>query len=293
MDIQHLKYFVEVAKQKNFTKASQILLVSQPSISKMIKSLEDELKVTLLDRSERKIELTDAGVIVYEQALKILQSVEDVYASVNELVQVKKGTVKLGLMPTTGVLLFPNVLAGFKKEYPQIDIQMVEYNAKQLKLKVEQGDIDLGITVKPVNSELFETIPLLSEELVVLVDSEHWLVKRESVRLSDLKNESFILLTEDYALHDVVTQACMQSGFEPTVAYKSSLWDLIGEMVATKLGISLIPRSMVSRFNNKNVHAISISNPLIEWELVLIYKKNKYLSYAARTFIEYIQYNQL
>jgi DNA-binding transcriptional LysR family regulator len=293
MDIQHLKYFVEVAKQKNFTKASRILLVSQPSISKMIKSLEEELKITLLDRSERKIELTDAGVIVYEQALKILQSVEDVYASVNELVQVKKGTVKLGLMPTTGVLLFPNVLAGFKKEYPQIDIQMVEYNAKQLKLKVEQGDIDLGITVKPVNSELFETIPLLSEELVVLVDSEHWLVKRESVRLSDLKNESYILLTEDYALHDVVTQACMQSGFEPTVAYKSSLWDLIGEMVATKLGISLIPRSMVSRFNNKNVHAISISNPLIEWELVLIYKKNKYLSYAARTFIEYIQYKQL
>ncbi|MCQ6278595.1 LysR family transcriptional regulator [Bacillus sp. EB600] len=292
MDIQHLKYFVEVAKQKNFTKASQILLVSQPSISKMIKSLEDELKVTLLDRSERKIELTDAGVIVYEQALKILQSVEGVYASVNELIHVKKGTVKLGLMPTTGVLLFPNILAGFKKEYPQIDIQMVEYNGKQLKLKVEEGDIDLGITVRPVASD-FESIPLLSEELVVLVDSEHELVERESVRLSDLKDESFILLTEDYALHDVVQQACMQSGFEPTVAYKSSLWDLIGEMVTTKLGISLIPRSMVSRFNNRNVHAISISDPRIEWELVLIYKKSKYLSFAARAFIEYIQSNKL
>ena len=84
----------------------------------------------------------------------------------------------------------------------------------------------------------------------------------------------------------------MQSGFQPTVAYKSSLWDLIGEMVTTKLGISLIPRSMVSRFNNQNVHAISISDPLIEWELVLIYKKNKYLSFAAREFIEYIQLNK-
>ena len=81
---------------------------------------------------------------------KILQSVEDVYASVNELVQVKKGTVKLGLMPTTGVLLFPNILSGFKKDYPQIDLQMVEYNAKQLILKVEEGEIDLGITVQPV-----------------------------------------------------------------------------------------------------------------------------------------------
>src|SRR4051794_40836010 len=291
MDIQHLKYFVEVAKQKNFTKASRILLVSQPSISKMIKSLEEELKITLLDRSERKIELTDAGVIVYEQAIKILQSVEDVYASVNELVQVKKGTIKLGLMPTTGVLLFPNVLAGFKKAYPKIEMQMVEYSAKKLALKVEEGDIDLGITVQPVASN-FETIPLLSEELVVLVDSEHELVERESVHLSDLKDESFILLTEDYALHDVVQQACRQVGFQPTVAYKSSLWDLIGEMVTTKLGISVIPRSMVSRFNHQNVKAISISDPLIQWELVLIYKKNKYLSFATRKFIEYIQLNQ-
>lgn len=288
MDILHLKYFVEVAKQRNFTKAAQALLVSQPSISKMIKSLEDELKVTLFDRSERQIQLTDAGAIVYEQAVKILQSIEDVYASVNELVQVKKGTVKLGLMPTTGVLLFPSILAGFRKEYPQIHIEMVEYNAKQLKCRVEEGEIDLGITVRPLSADC-ETIPLLSEELVVLVDREHALSTRESVRLSELREESFILLTEDFALHDVVQQACNQSGFEPKVAYKSSLWDLIGEMVATKLGISIIPRSMVSRFSHRKVHAVSISEPQIEWDLVLIYKKDKYLSFAARAFIEYVQ----
>ncbi|MGG3804172.1 LysR family transcriptional regulator [Metabacillus fastidiosus] len=293
MDLQQLKYFVEVAKQESFTKASQVLLVSQPSISKMIKNLEDELKATLLDRSERKIKLTDVGAIVYEQALKILQSVEDVYSSVNELVHIEKGTIKMGLMPTIGVLLFPNILAGFKGEYPQIDIDMVQCSAKQLTLKVKQGDIDLGVTVMPVDSDIFETIPLLSEELVVIVDSEHWLVEKESVHLSDLKNESFILLTEDYVLHDVVTKSCVQSGFEPKVAYKSSLWDIMGEMVATQVGISIIPRSMVSRFNNEKVHAISISYPIIDWELVLIYKKNKYLSFAAREFIKYIQSNKL
>ncbi|MED4533279.1 LysR family transcriptional regulator [Metabacillus fastidiosus] len=293
MDLQQLKYFVEVAKQESFTKASQVLLVSQPSISKMIKNLEDELKATLLDRSERKIKLTDVGATVYEQALKILQSVEDVYSSVNELVHIEKGTIKMGLMPTIGVLLFPNILAGFKREYPQIDIDMVQCSAKQLTLKVKQGDIDLGVTVMPVDSDIFETIPLLSEELVVIVDSEHWLVEKESVHLSDLKNESFILLTEDYVLHDVVTKSCVQSGFEPKVAYKSSLWDIMGEMVATQVGISIIPRSMVSRFNNEKVHAISISYPIIDWELVLIYKKNKYLSFAAREFIKYIQSNKL
>jgi DNA-binding transcriptional LysR family regulator len=291
LDIQHLKYFVEVAKQKSFTKASHTLHVSQPSISKMIKSLEDELQVALLDRSGRLIELTDVGVIVYEQAVKILQSLEDVFMSVNEMVNVEKGTIKMGLMPTVGVLLFPNVLAGFKKEYPQVDIHMVEYSAKQLELKVEQGEIDLGITVMPVNSHHFDMIHLLTEKLVVIVDNEHLLADKDSVCLSDLKNESFILLTEDYILHDVVKQACLQSGFEVKVAYKSSLWDIVGEMVASRLGISIIPHSMVSRFDHR-VHAIPIVTPKMDWELVLIYKKNKYLSYATRKFIEYIQLSQ-
>ncbi|PAD68234.1 LysR family transcriptional regulator [Bacillus sp. 7586-K] len=292
MDLQQFKYFVEVARQKSFTKASHILLVSQPSISKLIKNLEDELKVTLLDRSERKIELTDVGRIVYEQALKILQSVEDVYSSVDELVHMEKGTIHMGLMPSIGVLLFPKILAGFKSEYPQIDIDMVQYSAKQLASKVKQGEIDLGVTVMPVDTELFEIIPLLSEELVVIVDNEHWLVEKESVHLSELKHESFILLTEDYVLHDVVKRACVQSGFEPKIAFKSSLWEIMGEMVATQVGISIIPRSMVSRFNNENVHAISISYPSIDWEVVLIYKKNKYLSFAARAFIKYVQANK-
>ncbi len=292
MDLQQLRYFVEVARQKSFTKASHILLVSQPSISKLIKNLEDELKVTLLDRSERKIELTDVGRIVYEQALKILQSVEDVYSSVDELVHMEKGTIHMGLMPSIGVLLFPKILAGFKSKYPQIDIDMVQYSAKQLTRKVKQGEIDLGVTVMPVDTELFEIIPLLTEELVVIVDNEHWLVEKESVHLSELKHESFILLTEDYVLHDVVKRACVQSGFEPKIAFKSSLWDIMGEMVATQVGISIIPRSMVSRFNNENVHAISISYPSIDWELVLIYKKNKYLSFAARAFIKYVQENK-
>ncbi|MDQ0227906.1 LysR family transcriptional regulator [Metabacillus niabensis] len=292
MDLQQLKYFVEVARQKSFTKASHILLVSQPSISKLIKNLEDELKVTLLDRSERKIELTDVGRIVYEQALKIIQSVEDVYSSVDELVHMEKGTIHMGLMPSIGVLLFPKILAGFKSKYPQIDIDMVQFSAKQLTRKVKQGEIDLGVTVMPVDTELFEIIPLLSEELVVIVDNEHWLVEKESVHLAELKHESFILLTEDYVLHDVVKRACVQSGFEPKIAFKSSLWDIMGEMVATQVGISIIPRSMVSRFNNENVHAISISYPSIDWEVVLIYKKNKYLSFAARAFIKYVQANK-
>ncbi|WP_106498382.1 LysR family transcriptional regulator [Lentibacillus sp. Marseille-P4043] len=288
MDIQHLTYFAEVAKQKNFTKASQVLHVSQPSISKMIKSLEEELQVTLLDRSERIVELTDAGKVVFARTLKILDMVEDLHSSVNELVHVRTGTIKMGLMPTLGVMLFPYVLAGFRKNYPQIDLQMVEYSGKLLEQKVEQGEVELGITVLPVHSELFGSIPLLSEKLVVIADREHWLSGRKSVPLSDLKKESFIIFTEDYVLHDVVKQACMQSGFEPNVVYKSSLWDIVGEMVVAQFGISVVPMSVANRFKDR-ISVVSITSPQIDWELGLIYKKNKYLSFAAREFITYVQ----
>lgn len=291
MDIRQLHYFAEVAKHKNFTKASQVLFVSQPSISKMIKSLEDELGVTLLDRSEREVVLTDTGKLVHEKALNILQLLEELSSSVHELVQVQKGSVKMGIMPTISALLFPNIIAGFKERYPGIEIQMIEYSAKQVELQMEQGNIDFGVTVLPVNTRRYETVSLLAEELVVIVSRQHWLAGRTSVRLAELKNEPFILFTKEFALHDVVWQACLQAGFEPKVAHMTSLWDFCCEMVASQLGISLIPRSMASRLHHLAVHPVSISHPQMAWELALIYPRDRYLSYASREFISYIQAN--
>lgn len=291
MDIKQLQYFAEVAKHKNFTKASQVLFVSQPSISKMIKSLEDELGVTLLDRSEREVVLTDTGKLVNEKALNILQLLEELSFSVNELVHVQRGNVKMGIMPTIGALLFPKIIAEFKKRYPGIEIQMVEYSAKQVETQMEQGNIDFGVTVLPVNTRRYGTVSLLTEELVVIVSRQHWLAGRTSVALAELKNEPFILFTREFALHDVVWQACLQAGFEPEVAHMTSLWDFCCEMVASQLGISLIPRSMASRLHHLAVHPVSISHPQIAWELALIYPRDKYLSYASREFIAYIQAN--
>jgi DNA-binding transcriptional LysR family regulator len=289
MDIRQLQYFAEVVKQRSFTRAAQILHVSQPSISKMIKSLEAELGVTLLDRSDRKMELTDAGELVYEHAIKVLQLMESLSASVAEMRNLQRGRVKIGMMPTVGSFLLPNVIARFKREYPGIDMEMKEYSAKRLEVQVEQGQIDVGLTVLPVNTRLFAAVPLLAEDLVAIVHREHWLSDRESVSLAELKDESFILFTEEYALHDVVRQACRRSGFEPQVAYMSSLWDFVGEMVATRLGISLVPRSVARRLNQSLLRTVSISSPPIDWQYALICRKDGYLSHAARAFIAFVQ----
>lgn len=287
MDIRQLQYFVEVVKQKSFTKAAGTLHVSQPSISKMIKALEEELGIVLLDRTERKMELTDGGQLVYEHAVKMLQLIDSLSSSIGEIRGMERGRVKLGMMPTVGSFLLPNVIALFKKRYPGIDIEMKEYSAKLLEVQVEQGSIDAGLTVLPADTDQFTAVPLVAEELVAIAHRDHWLAERESVNLAELKEEAFILFTEEYAIHDVVKKACQLSGFEPKVAYMSSLWDFVGEMVATELGISLVPRSIVRRLNNSELVTVKISKPAIDWQYALIYRKDRYLSHAARAFIAF------
>lgn len=289
MDIKQLQYFVEVAKQKSFTKAASTLHVSQPSISKMLKALEEELGVVLLDRTERKMELTDAGELVYDHATKVLQLMDSLSSSIGEVRNMERGRVKMGMMPTVGSFLLPNVIALFKKKYPGIDIEMKEYSAKLLEIHVEQGSIDVGLTVLPADADKFGVVPLQAEDLVAIVHREHWLAGHDSVSLAELREEAFILFTEEYAIHDVVKQACLRSGFEPRVAYMSSLWDFVGELVATQLGISLVPRSIVRRLNNSELRTVDISSPVIDWQYALIYRKGGYLSYATRAFISFAE----
>lgn len=289
MDVRQLTYFVEVAKHRSFTKASHALYVSQPSISRMIKSLEDELGVILLDRSERDVLLTDVGELIYNQSLIILESMNQLTQLVDEVMNAKRGKIQMGLMPTIGAILFPTLIAGFKRSYPNIDIQMVEYSAKQVEAQLELGNIDFGVTVLPVNTQLYNSISLLSEDLVVIANIDHWVADRETVRLFELKNEPFILFTKEFVLHDVVLKACLDSEFEPKAAYITSLWDLLCEMVASQLGISLIPRSMAVRLNHLPVRVVTLDGPRIDWELVLAYRKDKYLPYACRVFITYLR----
>src|SRR5699024_1255959 len=153
----------------------------------------------------------------------------------------------LGVMPTIGVLLFPKVLANFRKAYPQIELFMVESAGKQLEKQVADGEIDLGVTVLPVQQDNLAYLPLLNEELVVVSHHQHWLKENRSIALANLFNEEFIFFTDKYILQDVMMKHCLQQGFEPTIVYESALWDIVLEMVAAEFGITIVPKSVAER----------------------------------------------
>jgi DNA-binding transcriptional LysR family regulator len=288
LEIRQLKYFLAVAKYKSFTKASQALHLSQPSISKMIKSLEDELGITLIDRSSKQIELTEAGEIVREQAQKIVHSIHDLSQSLYDLMHLKKGHVTLGLPPIAGTIFFAPIIENLHRRYPGIQLELMEFGSKKVEQGIESGILDVGIVMLPVDPCKFEVIPFVSEEMMLITHRLHPLASKSVVSLPELRDESFIFLSEEFTLYERIWHECTAAGFKPKITYKSSQWDFIAELVATNLGIAIFPRSLCAKLPQDRLRIIPL-NPTIPWDLGIIVKKHRYISLAAQTLIDLIK----
>ncbi|MBB6446407.1 LysR family transcriptional regulator [Bacillus benzoevorans] len=291
MDIRQLTYFLEVAKQKSMTKAAEVLHVSQPALSKMVKGLEEELGMTLITRTNKSSEVTDVGKIVMEYAVKMNALLNEMNVTLSDLTNLQHGSLQIGIPPIAGSLYFPKVIAEFHKAFPKIKINITEYTAPKLTKKVLEGEIELGIAVLPMDEEGFQLYPMVSEEMKLLVHYKHTLSLKSAVHFKELEDEEFIFYHEDFALHDIIWKQCMNEGFTPNILIKSSQWDFMAEMVAANLGVTILPESICSRVDHQHIKIMDLK-PATPWNLAVMTKKDKYVSNVARTFIDFILKNK-
>ncbi|KQL52906.1 LysR family transcriptional regulator [Heyndrickxia shackletonii] len=285
MDLREIKLFIEVADHMSFTKAAEHSYLSQPSLSKIVKKLEEELQVELFDRSTRHLRLTDAGKIVYQQGRKALAPLYELNILLDELRDLETGEIKIGIPPLIGTLFFPDIARKFHAKYPKVKLQLVELGAKRIAELVEDAQIDLGIIVLPADEEKFKVYPYITDEFVLFIYEEHPLSNRKEVLLTELKDERFVLFSEDFTLHDYVKKACNEVGFEANVSYESSQWDLLVELVSSKMGIALLPKSIFYKQNHPNVKMIPIKEPTLLWKLGIITKKDAYHSFSLNQLL--------
>ena len=288
MDIRQLGYFIEVAKHRSFTKAAAALHVTQPTLSKMVKNLEEELDVTLFDRSARQISMTDAGEIVYEQAQRIVNSLDDLSSSLYDVMHLNKGKIHIGIPPVISTLFFPTIIAEFQKSYPNVAVILVEDGAKKVEQKVFDGEVDLGFVMLPVDDEKFDMIPFVQQEIKLLVHEEHPLANRGTVDLIEFKDDPFLLLSKEFTLNGRTVDFCIEQGFQPKVAYESSQWDFIVGMVEKNLGVTLMPKLICDRVKDGPFKTISLSHTF-PWELGIILAKNRYVPYVSKEFISLVK----
>lgn len=287
MDLRQLEYFVEVAKQLSFTKAAAILHVSQPSISKAIQNFEAELGVPLFYRSSKQLELTDAGQAVLVNALQVLASFKNMRSELTDLMELKKGRIRIGIPPIVGAEFFSKLITYYKEAFPYIEISLDEVGTKRIRQDIDAGELDIGLvcSVHSTNENL-EVIPFLKDPLQLIVHESHPLANESSITMAQLQHETFIMYRKDFVLYDRIIEECSKNGFFPAIACETTQKDLFIELVHAKVGIALLPAKIAAKIPYQDIKRISFHQQPIRLELGITWKKNKYLPFAVREFIE-------
>ncbi|MBB5446010.1 MULTISPECIES: LysR family transcriptional regulator [unclassified Paraburkholderia] len=285
MELRALRYFVEVVRQQSFTVAAEQMFVTQPTISKMVKSLEDEIGSPLLLRDGRQMVLTDVGRIVYQRGQDVLAAHAQLQAELNDLDTLGRGELAIGIPPMGGALFTP-AIAAFRQRYPKIELKLFEQGSRAIEAALINGELELGGVLQPVDPDNIDVLPM-SRELL-------WLVARagsrwdalDEVPLAQLANEPFVFYGESLALNDVVLNACRAAGFAPAIVGRSAHWDFMAALVLAGVGIALLPAPYCRRLDPAQFTCRPVIEPEIPWEMAIGWRRNGYLSHAARAWLD-------
>lgn len=286
MDIRALRYFAETVRTASFTQAAHALFVTQSTVSKMIRQLEDELGTPLLIRQGHTARPTDTGRIVYERALHILGAMQQLHAEVHETVGLQRGELMVGIPPMIN-LLFTPVVKRFREQYPDIRLTLREGTGQEVERLVAAGELEVGATVLPVpgdgplESERFGSYALWA----VGSRNADWLGKT-AIALTVLRDVPLLLPTDDFALTRRLRDACQQQGFTPSIAAQSAHWDFLASMASADLGVALLPEPLMRRLNTRGLSTARLARSGVQWDIGHIWVRERYLSYAARAWLE-------
>lgn len=293
MDIKHLEYFIEIARYKSFSKAAEEIHISQPSLSKAIKDLEYRLGITLFYRNTLYLELTDSGEAILEQANQIVSSFQSIGSQLQGITELMTGKMRIGIPPITGVTSFARLFGLFKKKYPNINIQLFESGSKKIEQGLLDGSLDVGIICIPTHNEnLYEVIDGIKDPLRVVMPPEHRLAKESVIDFSTLRDEPFILYSNDFILHEQILNRCKQAGFKINIIFETLQRELMTQLVADNFGIALLPSRICRELPPHLLKSTPLADPQFYLELGVAWKKGRYVSHATRAWLQFVKDNR-
>ncbi|WP_019003822.1 LysR family transcriptional regulator [Cohnella laeviribosi] len=288
MEFRLLQYVIQIAAERNFSRAAEKLHIAQPSLSQQLSKLEKELGVLLFKRSTNSVELTYAGSVFVEKAQRILDMTEQLRREMEDIADLRKGRIVIGSLPMTGTHVLPLVIPAFRAAYPDIEIALVEETSTELEQLTASGGTDVSLLSLPLTEHALTYEPIIEEGILLAVPPDHRLAGRKSDRpvvVEELAEEPFVLLKKGQGFRDISLRMCESAGFSPRIAFESGNIETVQSLVAAGLGIAFVPE-MVAR--NSGREHVPVYVPL-QGEptrtLVIAYRKGRYLSNAAEAFI--------
>jgi LysR family hydrogen peroxide-inducible transcriptional activator len=241
MNIRDLEYIVAVAEEGHFGRAAERCFVTQPTLSGQIRKLEDHLDVTLFERTNRRVQLTDAGAAVVERAKTVLRGVEEIESAARSWSDPYSGPMRLGVIPTIGPYLVPLILAGVRVRMPRVQLIFQEEITARLSERLSAGKIDAAVIATAVEAEEFEEWPLYDEPFYLAVPSTGEAELPTPVMLESIDPERLLLLSDGHCLRDQAVAACRMKPDTLGINTRASSLETIMALVAGGEGMTLVP----------------------------------------------------
>lgn len=285
MEFKQLRAFAEVVRQGGFTQAAGVLHASQSAISKQVAQLELRLGVQLLERSGPHLRLTDAGQVVQRRAEEFLRLRQELQRELDDLSQLDRGELRLGLPQLGSDALFAGLFAEYRRRYPNIAIHLQEGGTKMVEQLLLSGDLELGAGLQP-DDPTFASQAFCNEPLDVLLPASHPLAETTGVVLRQLAETPFLLYQQSFTLNDRLLRACQEAGFTPIEGGRSGQADFLGALVAAGQGVVLLPRVVACGIERPGVVRVALLEPDLRWDIAFIWRRGAYLSRAAQAWLD-------
>lgn len=241
MNLRAFQYLVTLADVRHFSKAAELCHVSQPTLSTQIRKLEDELDVQLVERSPRKVMLTEVGEEVVERARAMLAEADAVKAIARRSKDPHSGTLRVGIFPTLAPYFLPHVVPEIRRRFPRLTLRLFEEKTEDVITMLRQGRLDAGLLALPVHDDQLTTRVLFEEPFVLAVPESHPLGTKPAIELDDLQQQELLLLEDGHCLRDQALEVCQLAGAHEKLDFHATSMETLRQMVAAGTGITLMP----------------------------------------------------
>jgi DNA-binding transcriptional LysR family regulator len=287
MELTQLQYFLTVARLQHITMASKELNLTQPALSHAIAKLETELGIPLFNRNGRNIELNRYGAMFAQRVEQALQSIEKGVQEINEWSNPDAGVIYISYLNILGVDLVPALVRGYQLKQPGVRFDLIQGNHGDINDHLEKGNSDLMITSRETAMEEHEWLVIRRMPLYIAVSAEHRFATRSSLSVAELSGEPFVGLKNNCGLKATILSRFENTGFILASTYDAEDLITVAGFIKAGLGVSVLPKTMGLMLDG--LAWIPVAEEGWEWEIGLKWRRDNYLSPAAKRFIQYVE----
>jgi len=290
MHIQNFKTFCDLVETKSFSKAARLNEVTQSAVSQQLKAMEIHYDMLIIDRNQKKFRLTPQGTALYSTFQEILALYEKLNCEIQEMRNIVSGTIQISTVNSIGLHELPPYLKCFIKEFPSVNAR-VEYRRANLVYEdVLHGTADIGLVAFPVNHKELTTLEFAQDELVVAMNPDHPLTKKNNLTVSDLQSKEFISFEKDIPTRRATDQLLSDAGVDISVVMEFDNVETVKRALEINAGIAILPKNTVANeVDRKQLVTSKLDHGAHVRPLAIIHKKNRMLTPALRSFVELLQ----